>query len=192
MKILCIKTVHNENGAVMYEKGSVYEINTETKLVVNSLGELDSFWKEHPDKFIQYFKVVEETQKDCDAVNHPRHYTSHPSGIECIEIAKYYNFCIGNAFKYLWRCGLKSEEGMTTTHKSIQDLEKAIWYIKQEIINLTPKERAVCLECGGHNVEIAAWVNPNNNNEYCSDYGDSFTGYCNDCEKEVSIDYECV
>lgn len=66
-------------------------------------------------------------------VDHPTHYNSHPSGIECIEIAKHYNFCIGNAIKYLWRSGLKSEHGMTDTQKEIEDLRKAIWYINEEI-----------------------------------------------------------
>lgn len=65
-----------------------------------------------------------------DNVNHPVHYTSDLSGIECIEITKHRNFCIGNAIKYLWRAGIKSEE----TH--IQDLEKAIWYISCEIKRL--------------------------------------------------------
>lgn len=39
--------------------------------------------------------VVEE-----DLVNHPAHYTSHPAGIECIEIVERLNFCVGNAIKY--------------------------------------------------------------------------------------------
>jgi len=38
-----------------------------------------------------------------DPVNHPRHYTSHPSGIECITITEHMSFCLGNAVKYLWR-----------------------------------------------------------------------------------------
>jgi hypothetical protein len=58
-------------------------------------------------------------------VAHPRHYASHPSGVECIEITEHLNFCIGNAMKYLWRCGLKDSE--------IQELEKAKWYIEREI-----------------------------------------------------------
>ncbi|MFD0384476.1 DUF3310 domain-containing protein [Streptomyces stramineus] len=37
------------------------------------------------------------------AVDHPAHYTSHPSGVECIEITQHFNFPIGNAIKYLWR-----------------------------------------------------------------------------------------
>ena len=68
-----------------------------------------------------------------DSVNHPKHYCSHPSGIECIAVARYYDFAIGNAIKYLWRHGLKTEEGKDDIDKSIEDLEKAIWYIKDEI-----------------------------------------------------------
>ena len=72
-----------------------------------------------------------------DNVNHPKHYTSDPSGVECIEIVKHRDFCIGNAIKYLWRAGLKQEDGMTDKQKQIEDLEKAIWYIKAEIEMLT-------------------------------------------------------
>lgn len=61
-----------------------------------------------------------------DAVN-PKHYKSHPSGIECIEITKHMNFCLGNAIKYIWRAGLKDDKK--------QDLEKAIWYLKKELEN---------------------------------------------------------
>lgn len=71
-----------------------------------------------------------------NAVNHPSHYTSHPSGVECIQITEHYNFCIGNAIKYLWRNGLKGEQGKTDKQKQIEDLEKAIWYINREIENL--------------------------------------------------------
>lgn len=70
-----------------------------------------------------------------DPINQPTHYTSHPSGIECITITQHHNFCIGNAIKYLWRAGLK--EG----NPSIQDLEKARKYIEFEInriSNLAP------------------------------------------------------
>lgn len=59
-----------------------------------------------------------------DPVNHPEHFTSHPSGVECIEITEHMNFCLGNAVKYLWRADLKG---------GIQDLRKAAWYIAREI-----------------------------------------------------------
>lgn len=71
-----------------------------------------------------------------DSVNHPEHYNSHPSGIECIEIARHYPFSIGNAIKYLWRAGLKKDASLTDNQKEIEDLKKAIWYIKDRIKQL--------------------------------------------------------
>lgn len=68
-----------------------------------------------------------------DPVNHPSHYTSDPSGIECIEITRHRNFNIGNAIKYLWRSGIKDES------TQIEDLQKAIWYINDEIKRLQNK-----------------------------------------------------
>lgn len=65
-----------------------------------------------------------------DVINHPKHYTSDPSGIECIQITRWRNFNIGNAIKYLWRNGLKEN------NSNIQDLKKAIWYINDEIKRL--------------------------------------------------------
>jgi hypothetical protein len=59
-----------------------------------------------------------------DIVNHPPHYTKHPSGIECIQITEHMNFCLGNAVKYIWRAGLKNN--------AIEDLEKAKWYIERD------------------------------------------------------------
>ena len=63
-----------------------------------------------------------------DPVHHPKHYTEHPSGVECIEITEHMNFCVGNAIKYLWRAGLKGEQ--------IEDLRKARWYIDREIARI--------------------------------------------------------
>ena len=60
-----------------------------------------------------------------DPVNHPAHYNNHPSGVECITITQHFNFCLGNAIKYIWRADLKGN--------AIEDLEKAKWYIEQEI-----------------------------------------------------------
>jgi len=65
-----------------------------------------------------------------DNVNHPKHYKQHPSGVECIQITEHYNFCVGNAIKYLWR----------SDHKNgIEDLKKAVWYIQREIENREKK-----------------------------------------------------
>lgn len=60
-----------------------------------------------------------------DPVNHPPHYTQHASGVECIEITEHFNFCLGNAIKYIWRADLKSN--------AVEDLKKARFYIDREI-----------------------------------------------------------
>jgi hypothetical protein len=71
-----------------------------------------------------------------DNVNHPKHYTSDPSGIECIDITRHRNFNVGNAIKYLWRAGLKIDVDKSSINKQIEDLEKAVWYIVDEIHRL--------------------------------------------------------
>ena len=63
------------------------------------------------------------------AIDHPHHYNKHPSGVECITIVEHYGFNLGNAIKYIWRAGLKSEN-------VLEDLEKATWYIQREIARL--------------------------------------------------------
>ena len=68
-----------------------------------------------------------------DNVEHPSHYCSDASGVECIQITRWRNFNIGNAIKYLFRHGLKDG------NSSIQDLKKAIWYIQDEINRLEGK-----------------------------------------------------
>lgn len=66
-----------------------------------------------------------------DPVNHPVHYTKHPSGVECITVTEHFNFNKGNAIKYIWRAGDKGNE--------IEDLQKAVWYINREIGRLQKK-----------------------------------------------------
>lgn len=71
-----------------------------------------------------------------DNVNHPKHYTSHPSGVECIEITRWHCFDTGNAIKYCWRAGLKNDSSLSFKEKEIEDLEKSIWYIDDRIKSL--------------------------------------------------------
>jgi hypothetical protein len=63
-----------------------------------------------------------------DPVNHPKHYTNHPSGVEAIEITEHFNFNKGNAIKYIWRSADKGKE--------VEDLRKARWYIDREIARI--------------------------------------------------------
>jgi hypothetical protein len=86
------------------------------------------------DNFINK-EVFNHYYKRCDTddrVNHPSYYQD-PSGVECITVARHRDFNIGNALKYLWRAGLKTEAGLSNKEKTIEDLNKAIWYIKDEI-----------------------------------------------------------
>ena len=70
-----------------------------------------------------------------DPVNKPKQYTAHPSGIECIQITEHMGFNLGNAIKYIWRADLKNNV--------IEDLKKAEYYIKREIL-----KRSKFGECG--------------------------------------------
>lgn len=67
-------------------------------------------------------------QTESDSVNHPQHYTDHPSGVECITITEHFGFNLGNAVKYIWRAALKGNQ--------LEDLRKAEWYVKREIQRL--------------------------------------------------------
>ena len=61
-------------------------------------------------------------------VNHPSHYQG-ANGVECIEVIRHYTCDIANAIKYLWRAGLKPEQGISDRDKEIEDLEKSLFYI---------------------------------------------------------------
>lgn len=69
-----------------------------------------------------------------DMVNHPPHYTSHPSGVEAIQVTRHMTFNLGNAMKYIWRAGIKDP------NKTVQDLEKAIFYLNDEIARIREME----------------------------------------------------
>ena len=93
--------------------------------------ELAAYWKDigtesQPMQPPFYIKPA-DTQTIADIVDRPIHYTSHPSGIECITITEHMSFLRGNAVKYLWRADHKN---------GLEDLRKARWYIDREIANL--------------------------------------------------------
>jgi len=62
-----------------------------------------------------------------DKIN-PKHYKSHPSGVECIEITEHLMCNRANAIKYAWRA---NDKGCTR-----EDLQKCEWYINREIKRL--------------------------------------------------------
>ena len=111
------------------------EIKRRLNFLRPSAARLNEFIKTH-DKPTGISGVQAADTPKPDRVNRPSHYTSHPSGVECITITEHYDFCVGNAIKYLWRCGLKVEECMTPRDKEIEDLKKAVYYINRKINNL--------------------------------------------------------
>lgn len=68
-----------------------------------------------------------------DSVNHPAHYTQHPSGVEAIDICEHMCYNLGAAMKYLWRYDKKGS--------AVDDLQKAMWYIDREIIRMQGERR---------------------------------------------------
>jgi len=60
-----------------------------------------------------------------DTVNHPKHYNTHPSKIECIDVVEHMTFLEGNVIKYVWRAPYKGTE--------LEDLLKAKFYLNKLI-----------------------------------------------------------
>lgn len=65
-----------------------------------------------------------------DPIN-PSHYTTHPSGVQCIEISQHLSGCLAQAFQYVWRCGQKDDPA--------QELNKALWFIERELTIAKPQ-----------------------------------------------------
>lgn len=137
-KFKCRKDFINDEGIALFKEGQYYSCHIMDSLT-NSVGDHITFAYMSGSEFYTYFEYADKdlfVEEKEDNVNHPKHYTSHPSGIECITITRHYCFAIGNAIKYLWRAGLKKDASLEDKQKEIEDLEKAIWYIKDRIKQL--------------------------------------------------------
>ena len=90
-------------------------------------------------QLLKCFIDCNDKYQKTDNVNHPAHYTwlKDLCGIEVIDITRHMNFCCGNALKYIIRAGHKKDASLTDTEKQIEDLNKAIWYLKDEIKRIT-------------------------------------------------------
>ena len=67
-----------------------------------------------------------------EQVNHPNHYGGKDNPYEAIKVIEAWDlsFCLGNTVKYISRAGKKNPNA------TIEDLEKAKWYLDREINNL--------------------------------------------------------
>lgn len=63
---------------------------------------------------------------DPNGVDHPKHYNTHPSGIECVEIIRSMLFNTGCVYKYLFRFNDKD---------GAKDIQKAKWYMDDFVKN---------------------------------------------------------
>ena len=68
-------------------------------------------------------------------VQHPYHYGGKDNQYEAIKVIEAWklNFCLGNAVKYISRAGKKDAT------KTVEELEKAVWYLEREIQNIKNK-----------------------------------------------------
>lgn len=95
----------------------------------------DASYYERVDKPLESkFEALNETSEApseaaADMVNHPPHYEGR---FECIDVmGDCYGeeavkaFCLGNAFKYIYRCNKKFNK--------LEDVEKAIWYLNKYV-----------------------------------------------------------
>jgi len=64
-----------------------------------------------------------------EQVDHPKHYGGKNNPYEAIKVIEAWDldFCLGNAVKYISRAGKKDID------KTVQDLEKAKWYLERKI-----------------------------------------------------------
>jgi iron-sulfur cluster repair protein YtfE (RIC family) len=66
------------------------------------------------------------------AIDHPNHYGGATNPYEAIKVIEAWqlDFCLGNTLKYISRAGKKEPE------KTIEDLEKALWYLQRKIMQM--------------------------------------------------------
>lgn len=85
--------------------------------------------------FLKNAEEKAEVPEPGDPVNHPSHYTD--GKIEVIDFIedKKLPFHLGNAVKYISRAGKKDPS------KTVEDLEKAVWYLNRYIDLLEKEEK---------------------------------------------------
>jgi hypothetical protein len=71
--------------------------------------------------------TMDDDTPKVELVNHPKHYGGKDNPYEAIKVIEAWDlgFCLGNTVKYISRAGKKDD--------TIQELEKALWYLKREI-----------------------------------------------------------
>ncbi len=108
----------------LYEKARKYALRYDTGQMIERI---DKAYKRI--RYALYEPDLEDDQND--NVEHPAHYTN--GKYECIDVMidvfglpVVEDFCVCNAFKYIWRHQKKNE---------LEDLRKAEWYLRKVFEN---------------------------------------------------------
>lgn len=120
-----------------------------------------------------------------DVVNHPKHYET--GNFECIDVMvevfgfeAVKNFCLCNAFKYLYRCKNKG--------KMSEDMEKANWYLNKHKELETDNLEAVSVKT---NADVIRSMNDEELDEFLAKFElgdvDYAITFCDLCAKEKNI-----
>lgn len=117
MKFCPTKTL--DNGKVVNHKNAYHSFKT----------------AKYNDKLRNGVKEIELINKTEEQVNHPQHYGGKDNPYEAIKVIEAWDldFCLGNTVKYISRAEKKEQ------NKTIQDLEKAAWYLNKRIEQLKNK-----------------------------------------------------
>lgn len=142
----CIKTVIMDNNPndIAYHKGKFY-VSDYDGCITDENEFKGHSWSER--ELSKYFIKVDNIKKE-SKVEHPGHYTwlKDLCGIEVIDITRHMNFNLGQILKYILRLGHKKDKNFTNYEKVLSDLNKAKYYLENEI-NRVDK---LCKKCGNH------------------------------------------
>jgi hypothetical protein len=144
-KIRGFKYKNNTDGLKWIEEmtwciGKIGEIKYQHSKFVGVF--IDGYYWQYPISLVDEHLVEDEMygiefspiSLTIDNVNHPSHYGGSENKYEAIRVIEAWKSCfhIGNVLKYLSRAGKKGEE--------LEDLKKAMWYLKRKIDLLEGKE----------------------------------------------------
>lgn len=126
------------NDITVISNGDLLEITEDGKVTNKTTNSFIDYNSEIANSLIsksEEIKGIDNIDDDIDPVNHPPHYTwlEDIVGIEVIDLARHFDFDLGNVLKYVIRAGHKSENGYSDKEKMIEDLEKAAFYINDKI-----------------------------------------------------------
>ena len=135
MKLKCIDNFQAHNELTLGKLYDVLHTYTTSYEIINDKDGQDKYMKERFKVIPTIDDVIKDKQKEnvphgrIEHVNHPNHYNK--GKFEVIDVTEDWGlgFNLGNAIKYIGRCEHKENKK--------QDLEKALWYIKRELENIT-------------------------------------------------------